>query len=385
MINRDKRLRSEEELQLNLCRLSFNNEQKIRIKDLTEEVNDWDYFIRLANKHGIVSLVFHNLEKLELISTTQENARNTLQELHLKSLARNTFLLEKYIELQKILAEIDIDPVVLKGMALEPSVYGNKGLRQMTDIDIYIAGKDDCLKAWKHLAGYGYISRPLKSKLYNKILTDFGKHLPDLYKDGISIDLHYELFDIDHQIETMALKTDRSGLTVPAYVIHFLFLAKHLAEHELRGESQLRLYIDLLQIILNPNVNITSYNTIKLAEKLGLKNIIFEKLYLLNLFWSVPVGKTILDQLSVNQKSKATDAFIAFLRNPKGHSGVNRGTSYRKTLRNIPTLRKKLIFLLGDIFPSVSFMQNRYNTRTRAGACFYYPLRLGKLLLLFIR
>lgn len=385
MNNPISNLKQEENLLLKLCRLLFNDNQKSTIRELVTGINDWDYFTKLANEHGIVSLVFYKLVQLDLASSIPESSRNTLQALHLQSLARNTFLIEKYIELKKNLDEIGIDLVVLKGMALELSIYGNKGLRQMTDIDLYIPGKDKCLKAWNHLVNYGYKPKPLKSPLYKKILVDFGKHMPDLYKDGISIDLHHGLFDKDYRINTIGISTDKLKLKIPEYDIHFLFLAKHLSDHELRGESQLRLYIDLLQIITMTEVDITSTHNMNLAEKLGLKTILIEKLFLLHKFWSLPVNEDILNQLTDDQKSKATDMFLSFLRNPKGREGANKGTNYRKTLRNIPTLRKKFIFIIGDLFPSLSFMQNRYNTRTRIGACLYYPLRLGKLLFLIIR
>ncbi|MBW1613471.1 MAG: nucleotidyltransferase family protein [Deltaproteobacteria bacterium] len=375
-------LKSEEVLLLELCRLSFKDVNKKNIEDRLRNISDWDYFLWLSNEHGIIAIAFFNLEKLGLLDTIPQNVQITLKELYLKSLARNTFLTKKFIELQKYLDQVNIKPLVLKGMALEPSIYGNIGLRQMNDIDIYIDDKNKCFKAWKHLVDSGYVPKPLKSPLYKNILTDFGKHLPDLYKDGISIDLHHTLFEKEHNIKTLNISPDTLEPNIPAFDIHFLFLAKHLDDHEQRGESQLRLYIDLLQILNKTFINITSSQIFDLAQNLGLKKILLEKLFLLNLFWGIPVEKNIIRQLSEKQKVKVTNIFIAFLRNPKGSKVKNKGAGYRKTIRNIPTMRKKLIFLIGDIFPSVSFMQSRYNTKTRIGACIYYPLRLGKLLLL---
>jgi len=385
MNNIKLKLSPEEELLLNLCRLSFNDENKSKIAGLVTKISDWNHFIWLANEHGIIAITFHNLEQLNLVSHIPYNAQATLKNLYLKSLARNSFLVEKFIELKKSLAEIGITPVVLKGMALEPGVYGNIGLRQMTDIDIFVQDKNACLRAWKYLKNSAYTSKLLKSPLYSKILQDFGKHMPDLYKDGISLDMHFSLFDNDHHIETLSILTEKLELTIPEYHIHFLFLAKHLCDHELRGESQLRLYIDLFQIIMSARVDIISNHVIELADKLGLKTILFEKLFLLHKIWSVPLKEDLLNQLTDNQKSNAVNIFLGFLHDPKGQTGINKGARYRQTIRNIPTLRKKFIFLLGDIFPSVSFMQSRYNTKTRIWACFYYPIRVGKLLFLFIR
>jgi len=378
-------LQPEEKLLLILCRLSFTDEHKSKLIELLPELVNHDLFVWLANEHGIVSSVFHNLQQQGLSTLLPGNIKSSLQELYLKSLARNTFLTGKFVELKNTLAEIGIEPVVLKGMALEHSVYGNAGLRQMNDIDIYTEDKNECLMAWNHLQARGYQARPLKSPLYNKILPDFGKHLPDLYKDGVSFDLHYSLFENEYPVKSLAVSTEKTDLLIPDYDIHFLYLVKHLHDHELAGGSQLRLYLDLVQLMLMPGEKTGAGHLMSLAGELDMVDILREKLYLLKMFWSVPVDDAVLDELSAVQKAKATDEFLAFLHKPKGNTGRHRGAIYRKTLRNIPTLRRKIIFILGDIFPSVSFMQTRYKTRTRTGACLYYPLRLSKLLLLLKR
>jgi len=385
MIILESELHAEEKLLLELCSLSFTNEDKNKIKVGLSRVSNWDMFINLANEHGIVSLVYHNLEQSGLIALLPEAVQSGLQSLYLKSLARNTFLIDKYSELEISLSETGIKPVALKGMALEHTAYGNKGIRQMTDIDLYIPGKDECLKAWNHLVNSGYESKPLKSSLYKKIITDFGKHMPDLYKDGISIDLHHGLFDNYINIETTTISTGRIDLTVPVNNIHFLFLVKHLVDHEKKGESQLRLYLDLVHLMSMPVEKTSAGHLAALAKELNIEDILIEKLFLLNLFWKVPVEVEILGKISPERKTRAASKFIDFLRNPKGNTARNKGAGYRKTLRNIPTLRKKLLFILGDIFPSLAFMQNRYRTKTRIGAYVYYPLRFGKLLLLIRR
>lgn len=379
-------IRPVEVLLLKVCRLSFNDKEKDEIQSLLKKITDWNHFIWLANEHGVIALVYNNLNILESLSLIKSEIRDTLWNLYLKSLARNTFLVEKFIELQQKLADIGIEAVVLKGMALEPAVYGNKGLRQMTDIDIFIDDKNECLRAWNHLKNSGYKPKPLKSPLYNKILLDFGKHLPDLYRDGISIDLHHSLFDnTGYRVDTIKFSNKRLKIVIPDHDIHFLYLVKHLNEHELKGESQLRLYIDLLQIMMSHDANITSSRFIDIAEELGLKTALFEKLFILHQIWEVPLDKEIKDRLPTEHSKKLINVFLGFLRDPKGKKGINQGLRYRKTIKDIPTLKKKLIYIRGDIFPSVSFMQDRYNVKTRTQALLYYPVRLGKILLLFLR
>ena len=73
------------------------------------------------------------------------------------NLARNMYL---YAELRRILEalrEKDVEVIFLKGAALAKTVYGDIGLRQMSDIDI-LAKKEDLPKAVELLfhMGYGY-------------------------------------------------------------------------------------------------------------------------------------------------------------------------------------------------------------------------------------
>ena len=194
-------LNPEELLLLRLCRLSFSPDQKKEIASLIRQVQNWSVFIKLVTHHGISALVFNNLKELELLKELPEDVTRYMQGAYLKSLSRNTILYEKYLELKEILEEAGIEAVLLKGMALELTVYGNMGLRQMNDIDLYIDRKD-CLRAWELLIEKGYKPQAQKSRLHKKLIMDIGKHLPELYKDGISFELHHRLFSHNSQLTT---------------------------------------------------------------------------------------------------------------------------------------------------------------------------------------
>src|SRR5665811_2588753 len=81
----------------------------------------------------------------------------------------------------------------IRDRALEHSVYGSRGLRQMSDADLLVA-PEDALRAQKILVKAGFVSRPVKSSLYRHIILDLGNHLPELHRNGISVDLHHRLF-----------------------------------------------------------------------------------------------------------------------------------------------------------------------------------------------
>ena len=115
-----------------------------------------------------------------------EDAIAALENWYMKSVVRNAWLTERWKEVNTILSRAGIKHVLLKGMALEHTLYGSKGLRQMNDTDILLK-HDDELEAWHLLQEYAYSNELIKSGLYKKILADIGKHLPTLYKNGYAV------------------------------------------------------------------------------------------------------------------------------------------------------------------------------------------------------
>ena len=109
------------------------------------------------------------------------------------SLSRNTFNTESMSEVLHLMNESGIKTVLLKGLALELTVYGNAGLRQMSDVDILIS-RNQSMRARQILINNGYISLPVKSIFHKPIIAYMGKHLPSLIKNGTSVEIHHELF-----------------------------------------------------------------------------------------------------------------------------------------------------------------------------------------------
>ena len=85
----------------------------------------------------------------------------------------------------------------------------------------------------------------------------------------------------------------------------------------------------------------------------------------------------------VTVASAAAEATVTGFMTRLAHPWTARSLSQREMfLRNLRALRsrrKKLIFILGDIFPSVGFMKKRYGCRTWLTAFLFYPHRLGKI------
>ena len=160
--------------------------------------------------------------------------------------------MKRWKEVNTILTKAGIKHVVLKGMALEHTFYGAKGLRQMTDTDILVR-EEDGMKSWLLLQENGFTPHNIKSPLHNKILPRIGKHLPTLFKDGYPVEIHTRLFDEPEKNQKLgeaienAVEIDIEGTR--AFIlsddVHLGYLKRHLEYHLSAGEAQLRQYLDM--------------------------------------------------------------------------------------------------------------------------------------------
>ncbi|MCX6332987.1 MAG: nucleotidyltransferase family protein [Bacteroidia bacterium] len=378
-------IRDEEILLLGLCRLSFDIELTVMLRALAETATDWSYFSSLANKHGVAALVYHNLEKLGFLQYVPKEQAGILHNSLLITVSRNARNAEATSGVLNLLKEENIKIVLLKGLALELSVYGNKGLRQMTDVDV-LASTEDCMKARKVLIDNGFTSLPVKSILHKPMLAYTGKHLPTLTKDGFAFELHHELFGAGRNVLTKMLydASLETGLNsaktyIPRPQIFFLYLVKHLYLHEMNNESQLRLYTDLVVLIEKHRDEIINYDLLTYAIQAGMEEILAWRLEPLRDLWGISFPGWLNDFINKWYNPASINKFVFFLKSPKDNPVQNRALVYRNTFKDIPGIHRKALYLLGDLFPTFEFMKKRYNCSSSWKALLYYPLRWGKM------
>jgi hypothetical protein len=319
------------ELLILLGRYPWDDNRRRSLQELAGNVTDWPLLTGLINAHGIIALAYYNLRSSGLEGIVPESSLAFLEQGYRQNVVRNLWLKEKWKELDSILSAAGIRHVLLKGMALEHTLYGAQGLRQMSDIDILI-GPGESLKAWELLQTKGYEMKPLKSPLFNKLLFSMGKHLPALFREDCSIEIHERLFESDQKNPdpfSGLRRIDIDGR--PALLLnektHLEYLAEHFRHHAASGECPVRSYADLIN--LDPD-----------------QKILFPDDYVLKPF-------------------RGDDPFF-------------RRKSFRAIIRALPpSLRPR--FIAGDIFPSVKWMKERYRTGD-ARIFLKYPRRLGKLL-----
>jgi hypothetical protein len=335
MIVLAKTLTPEENLLIALCRLQFNENLKTLISEYMQQVTDWNYFVRMANEHGIIAMAAYNIKEAGLDREIPGESMAILENGYMQNLVRNTWLTERWKEVNSILDNAGIKHILLKGMALEHTIYGAKGLRQMYDNDILI-NRDDAIKAWHLLQCEGFSHELIKSALHKKVLADLGKHLPTLYRNGYAIEIHNKLSDSsvrninysdDPFIDPLRILINGTKAFIPSKKIHLMFLVDHFEKHAKAGNCQLRMYTDIKLLDATSTIGVPGH----------------------------------------------------FISNPiQENTPYYRKAAYRSNIRSVPQ-KHRLRYITGDIFPSVKWMKKRYNC-SGLKALLHYPQRMFKLL-----
>jgi hypothetical protein len=328
-------LKPDEKLLFYLCRLFWNEEEKKEALELIKEVKGWKYYVNLINQQGITALAANNIKEAGFEKEIPADAWVFLENGGRQTMARTAWISERWKEVNIILGDAGIKHILLKGMALEHTLYGAKGLRQMSDTDILLR-RGDAMRAWKLLQKMGYAHHMVKSPLHNKILLETGKHLPALYKNSYSVEIHHKLFDTlpqgikaDHDFfaDAEEITVADTKALILSKEMHLKYLIAHFEKHALEGNCQLRQYADILLIDKDTS-------------------LVFPRKFLREPF----------------QEYKRENLKAAF-----------RADFYSTD----PKIR--LRYLTGDIFPSLEWMMKRHNC-TPLKAVLRYPERLGKLL-----
>jgi hypothetical protein len=374
-------LTAEEKLLISLCRIEFSDGQKAEIGDLMKEVKDWDRFVRLANEHGIIALSWYNLTETDNSTIIPSEYLKILRNAYLKNLTHNTYLYDQLAKILELIKDKDIKVVLLKGLALEKTVYGNQGLRQMTDMDVLVNEKF-VLELRRIFMKNGFESNPFKSPLYKYLIPYLNTHIPRLSKEDTHLEIHYKLFDqADNSLteKLFELSTPFSIGNYKAFIppsqLFFLYLISHLTHHRHSGDSQLRQYTDLYILLSSRFNEIIDDKLISHAFEVKMEPQLATMLYLLSKFWKVDFPDWLNRFISQYDHYLEKEKFCRFIKQPKENPDKEVSVNYLKQIKVIPGLHRKLLYVAGFFFPSIGFMKNRYKTRTMAGAMLTYPVR----------
>jgi hypothetical protein len=223
-------------------------------------------------------------------------------------------------------------------------------------------------------------------------MPSYGKHLPEMYLNGVSVEIHFSLFEgrknrLNEEFLKKAVKQGEKegGYYVPEPCTGFLYLIKHLVSHEKEGASQLRLYADLVNLIRHHKKEILTLRLYEDAVNAGLELQLYSKLKILGSFWGIKLPSWVESLPRKQGEKELAEKFAVFLRNPEKIKVSHDEADLLKPVMEIPGIKDKLLFVAGYIFPSVTFMKFRYKTDSGLKALLYYPVRLSRMISISFR
>jgi len=156
-------------------------------------------FISLARSHGIIPLVYKNLQKIsqniknqQLLEKLQSNYKAIAQ--------KNILMSAELLKIAKLLNQENIPYLAFKGPTLAQLAYGDITMRQFGDLDILI-DKKDIYKLDKVLQDHDYVRfLELSSKqeeIWIANAHDMGYIHPS---KKILLEMHWDFLDIDYPL-----------------------------------------------------------------------------------------------------------------------------------------------------------------------------------------
>jgi hypothetical protein len=257
--------------------LSPDANQVQRLRSLMPLVNDVPNLIDLAENEGLACLLYKNLEKSELLETLDSRDRKRLQTLYYRNVHYNLKLLKDLQAVLKRMNQEKIPVVILQGIVLLQQIYGDPGLRYLSDIDLWVL-KESYPHLISILTDMGYKKEPLFPELYKKGSTTFDIHTHLLWSDRIksrSLLMNKDQDHIYREINKIEIEGQEAFCLSPSDQV--LHLSLHALKHNV---SSLIWLVDIKLLCTNWKIS-DWHNLLNRARDLGQEKTLSYILYLL--------------------------------------------------------------------------------------------------------
>jgi len=228
----------EVDLLLHCARSSLNTQQVQHIQTLLQDSLDWAYVTRMAIRHGVMPLLYWNLNKV----CPDSMPANTFQQLRsnfFQISVRNLSMAGELLKVLQHLKEHGITGIPFKGPTLAMLAYGHLSLRQFGDLDIFVP-KRDLPRAAEVLLSQGYQARDqLNQEQHREPLEE--KYHTFVREDGlVGVDLQWMIaddhfsFQLDHgDWQAQLIPVSLAGSTVLSFPpeVMLLILCVHGSKH----------------------------------------------------------------------------------------------------------------------------------------------------------
>jgi putative nucleotidyltransferase-like protein len=267
------------------------------IRPLLDQPLDWNATLRLADQHGVTSLLYQNLAPLHDVIPPAVLA--SLRQNYERNIHKSLFLTRELIRILDCLDGLAIDVIPYKGVVLAEAYYGDMALRQSGDMDLFVR-REDVTRIKRAVRALGYTPRVLIPEDAEHAYIDSGYECTFDSAAGINLlELQWALqprfyavdFDMDGLFErAVTVSVADRYVKTPSPEDLLLILSVHAAKHVWGRLIWLR---DIAQIVKRQNLDWDGIQS--QSQELGIKRILHITLLLMHRFLATPVPAPIKD------------------------------------------------------------------------------------------
>lgn len=352
-----------------------------------EHIQDWDKLLKLSIDTHLAPIVHESLhgsnDVPETVADSLSSARNQVLAMNMRLYAVFEWFLQE-------MNSKGIPIIPLKGIYAAEKLYGDIGLRHLSDIDVLVK-REHVQSVVEIMQRHGWNIKEAKSHsdLIERELEV--AHPYTFYQNGVVIELHTHLYDHKHGAliptdELWEIAHEESFLSgtiyqfdTPMLLQHWcLHLHKHLLGHEVKMVS----FWDI-RLLLEKHQGFNWKRFKELCNKYSCEEEVFQVLGLCHKYWNTAIP----DEFQMY--SKQVDAhFIQFLgdasKRPSKQSELRLSLNLKR-FNKLDNPWQKLVFLLRFIFPKQEFIRQCYQVPLDRSISIWYvyrPVELGVKLLM---
>jgi len=350
---------------------------KLKTAQLLTHSLDWQWqpVLDILEREALSPLFHRILQPLPL----PDAVRGHLAHAYYRNACRNMLLFRELGLLIQSFQQAEILTIVLKGAALSDLVYGDIGLRPMSDLDLLIQ-RIDLHKARIILAEAGYSLVGLEMRAG---YTEEFRYEETWLKPGLVntyIDLHWGLFNhLYYQpgVTTqwlwdtaLNLEINQVKVQVLGYEAQVLHLCAHLCLHH-TGDELMWLQ-DIAELIHRYPDQIDWAQLLIQVPAFHLVLPVQQVLQQLAVDWAIPIPREVMEQILALKPSAREARVFGWLRAFPLAATLR---SFLADLVGAVSWPQRFRYAWNTIFPSPSYMRQRYQILSPWLTPFYYPYR----------
>jgi hypothetical protein len=357
-------------LLLEASRLHLDTEQRAAVGALIAQVSDWDSFTQRALTTHLAPMLFRTLSGWRG-EGVPDGTLARLEGSYNKVLMTNIRLYALLSEMLQAWSMAGIEVIPLKGIYLAEKVYGDIGLRHLSDIDLLVRDQD-VGRCTEIAIALGWDVRTVLHQS-ESLDRNFGTaHPVKFLRDGAVIELHVHIHSRGRSYHVdiadyWAMSSDSELHGCNVRQLHTAHLAQHLCihlyKHLVAVDLKISSFCDVREVLA---IGLSAEDW-QLLHASGLHYNVWREvqtvLWLGSNYWSMDVPRNLLDDLTDADARKATALFMPFFRAGNIDEATRLQRNWAGNLERLGAsegVGGKMRYLQSYLFPSKDYLRQRY-------------------------